>query len=97
MTSINSDQLLQSLQTGFISKNYHSINDLAPTLLVNDYHKEKKILSSIVEELETCEAFDFSGAFINHEGLAAIKQKLDEISLYSLAHPENPCLKYLAS
>ena len=90
MTSLNSDQLLQSLQTGFISKNYHSINDLAPTLLVNDYHKEKKILSSIVEELETCEAFDFSVAFINHEGLAAIKQKLDEISLYSLAHPENP-------
>ena len=90
MTSLDSEQLLQSLQTGFISKTFHSVNELAPTLLVNDYRKEKKILSSIVEELETCEAFDFSVAFINHEGLATIKQNLDEIAQYSLAHPENP-------
>ena len=87
MTSLDSEKLLQSLQTGFISKTFHSINELAPTLLVNDYRKEKKILSSIVEELYSCEAFDFSVAFINHEGLAAIKQSLDEIAQYSLAHP----------
>ena len=90
MTSLDSEKLLQSLQTGFISKTFHSINELAPTLLVNDYRKEKKILSSIVEELYSCEAFDFSVAFINHEGLAAIKQSLDEIAQYSLAHPEAP-------
>jgi len=88
MTSLNSEQLLQSLQTGFISKNHHSVYELAPTLLVNDYHKEKKILSSIVEELTTCEAFDFSVAFINNEGLAAIKQTLDELSQYSQKHPD---------
>ena len=51
MTSLDSEQLLQSLQTGFISKTFHSVNELAPTLLVNDYRKEKKILSSIFEEL----------------------------------------------
>jgi len=88
MTSLNSDQLLQSLQTGFISKAHHSVNELAPTLLVNDYHKEKKILSSIVEELTSCEAFDFSVAFINNEGLAAIKQTLDELAQYSQNHPD---------
>lgn len=88
MTSLNTEQLLQSLQTGFISKNYHSVNELAPTLLVNDYHKEKKILSSLIEELSTCQAFDFSVAFINNEGLAAIKQTLDEIAQYSEAHPD---------
>lgn len=87
MTSLNSDQLLQSLQTGFISKTHHSVNELAPTLLVNDYHKEKKILASLVEELTSCEAFDFSVAFINNEGLAAIKQTLDELAIYSKKHP----------
>lgn len=46
MTSLNSEQLLQSLQTGFISKTYHSVNELAPTLLVNDYHKENIIIPS---------------------------------------------------
>ena len=77
--NLDSQQLLQSLQTGFISKTHHSINELAPTLLVNNYHKEKKILSSLVEELSSCEAFDFSVAFINNEGLAAIKQTLDKL------------------
>lgn len=88
MTSLDSTQLLQSLQTGFISKTHHSVNELAPTLLVNDYHKERKILSSLVDELSTCQAFDFSVAFINNEGLAAIKQTLDEIAQYSKKYPE---------
>ncbi|MBQ5471634.1 MAG: DEAD/DEAH box helicase [Treponema sp.] len=86
--NLDSQQLLQSLQTGFISKTHHSINELAPTLLVNNYHKEKKILSSLVEELSSCEAFDFSVAFINNEGLAAIKQTLDELAQYSQNYPE---------
>lgn len=90
MTSLDSTQLLQSLQTGFISKTHHSINELAPSLLINDYHREKKILTSLIEELSNCKSFDFSVAFINNEGLAAIKQKLDELAIYSEAHPENP-------
>ena len=90
MTSLDSTQLLQSLQTGFISKAHHSINELAPSLLINDYHREKKILTSLIEELSNCKSFDFSVAFINNEGLAAIKQKLDELAIYSQAHPENP-------
>ena len=88
MTSLDSAQLLQSLQTGFISKTHHSINELAPSLLINDYHREKKILTSILDELSTCKSFDFSVAFINNEGLASIKQKLDELALYSDIHPE---------
>lgn len=48
----------------------------------------KKILSSLIEELESCEAFDFSVAFINNEGLAAIKQTLDELAIYSENHPD---------
>ena len=87
---IDSTKLLESLRSSFISHNIISSNYLMPALLVNDYKKEKKILSSLQNELETCEAFDFSVAFINNEGLATIKQKLDELALYSQAHPENP-------
>ena len=88
MDYFDSSQLLQSLQTGFISKSHHSINELAPALLVNNYHQEKKILSSLVEELQTCKSFDFSVAFINNEGLAAIKQVLDELAIYSQKYPD---------
>ena len=63
MTSINTDNLIESLRTGFISNRISSDNTLMPSLLVNNYKKNKKILSAMSEELETCEAFDFSVAF----------------------------------
>ncbi|MBQ0163381.1 MAG: DEAD/DEAH box helicase [Treponema sp.] len=90
MNELDQNELRNSLETGFISKSFHSISEFAPTLLVNDNKKEKKILSSLVEELESCEAFDFSVAFINDEGLAAIKQTLDTIAQYSEKHPTRP-------
>ena len=80
MTSINTDNLIESLRTGFISNRISSDNTLMPSLLVNNYKKNKKILSAISEELETCEAFDFSVAFINDSGLASIMQKLDYLA-----------------
>ena len=84
MTSINTDNLIESLRTGFISNRISSDNTLMPSLLVNNYKKNKKILSAISEELETCEAFDFSVAFINDSGLASIMQKLDYLASRSI-------------
>ena len=72
MPLLDSSRLLDSLKSGFISNQIHSDNNTMPTLLVNDYQKDKKILSALIDELETCETFDFSVAFINDSGLAAI-------------------------
>src|SRR5574344_1391760 len=80
----NSDQLLNSLKTGFLSKDVCSDTNLSPALLVNDYKRNKKILSSLQEELACCDAFDFSVAFINHEGLASIKQALAELAQHNV-------------
>ena len=84
MTSINTDNVIESLRTGFISNRISSDNTLMPSLLVNNYKKNKKILSAISEELETCEAFDFSVAFINDSGLASIMQKLDYLASHNI-------------
>jgi len=88
MDRFNADHLLESLHTSFISRHHPSVNELMPSLLVNNYKREKKILTSIEEELKSCKSFDFSVAFINSEGIAAIKQTLDELALYSQAHPD---------
>ncbi len=80
MDVLETEKLLKSLRTGFISRQISSDNYLMPTLLVNDYHKSKKILSALTEELSTCEAFDFSVAFINDTGLASILQKLEYLA-----------------
>ena len=72
------------MQSGFISHNQGFYNHLAPSLLVNNHLQGKKILSALTEELDTCDAFDFSVAFINDTGLASIMQKLEYLAKHNI-------------
>lgn len=76
---MDKEQLIASLKTGFIDKDFVSNTSMRPSLLVNDAKREKKILSSISEELIACSSFDFSVAFINSDGLASVKEILSEL------------------
>ena len=82
--NIDENHLLESLQSGFISHNQGFHNHLAPSLLVNNHLQGKKILSALTEELDTCDAFDFSVAFINDTGLASIMQKLEYLADHNI-------------
>ena len=68
-----------SLQTGFVDKNI--LSDLAyqPELLVNQKSPPKKVLSSILHELENCNQFYISVAFVTTSGVATIINKLKEL------------------
>ena len=46
-----------SLQTGYVDKTIVSNVDYQPELLVNQKTPPKKVLSSIIHELENCNAF----------------------------------------
>ena len=81
---ISSDNLLESLRSSFISRSLPAEDQLLPSLLTNNYQQNKKILSSIEYELESCEAFDFSVAFINDSGLASLLQKLEELREFNV-------------
>ena len=81
---IDGNHLLESLKSGFISYHQNFHNHLAPTLLINNHLQGKKILSALTEELETCQAFDFSVAFINDTGLASIMQKLEYLANHNI-------------
>ncbi len=68
-----------SLQTGFIDKN--SISDVTyqPELLVNQKNPPKKVLTTILHELENCNYFYISVAFVTTSGVATIINKLKEL------------------
>ncbi len=68
-----------SLQTGYVDKNI--LSDLAyqPELLVNQKSPPKKVLSSILHELENCNQFYISVAFVTTSGVATIINKLKEL------------------
>jgi superfamily II DNA or RNA helicase/HKD family nuclease len=77
------DKLIQifnsSLQTGYIDKTVLSSVDYQPELLVNQKNPPKKVLSSIIHELENCNQFFISVAFVTTSGVATIINKLKEL------------------
>lgn len=64
------------LTTGFVDSNFSSLEKYHPKLLVNDYKREVKVLSSIIHELRSCEEFYFSVAFITKSGVISLIETL---------------------
>jgi len=73
-------ELINGLQTGFVDKLIVSQNDFVPKILLNDKFAGKKVLSSIINELNGCNEFWFSVAFVTAGGVASLKNTLEEIS-----------------
>lgn len=69
------NELRKSIETGFINSKYLSEQQYQPELLTND-KQGKKILITIKEQLESCDHFWFSVAFLTSSGLASIIQDL---------------------
>lgn len=77
------DELLsrfnRSLQTGYVDKSVLSDLEFQPELLVNQKVPPRKVLSTILHELDLCSEFCFSVAFVTTSGVATIINKLREL------------------
>ena len=73
-------ELINGLQTGFVDKHIVAQNDFVPKILLNDKAEGKKVLSSIVNELNGCSEFWFSVAFVTTGGVACIINTLEELA-----------------
>ncbi|MGK7376928.1 DUF3427 domain-containing protein [Planococcus sp. 1R117A] len=63
--------LQDSLYKGFIDQTQHSGERFKPTLLVNN--AKENVLNALLEELDHCQSFLFSVAFVTESGLATLK------------------------
>jgi superfamily II DNA or RNA helicase/HKD family nuclease len=68
-----------SLQTGYVNKTVFSDLAYQPELLVNQKNPPKKVLTTILNELENCNQFYISVAFVTTSGVATIINKLKEL------------------
>jgi superfamily II DNA or RNA helicase/SOS-response transcriptional repressor LexA len=66
------EALRNSLETGFISNSIISETLYQPELLVNRKKPPRKVLTSIIQELENCEEFLISVAFVTTGGVATL-------------------------
>ncbi|MBB6452566.1 superfamily II DNA or RNA helicase [Salirhabdus euzebyi] len=70
------DSLKESLYKGFIDHSHNKSDVFKPKLLVNNLLQSEDVLSSLLEELNYCQEFFFSVAFITESGLATLKSYL---------------------
>jgi superfamily II DNA or RNA helicase/HKD family nuclease len=72
-------ELLDGLQTAFINTGYNSNLAYRPEFISNDYKKGKKVLTSIEQELQNCDEFCMSVAFIKQSGIESLLMTLEEL------------------
>ncbi len=75
---VNRDNLLNAYERGFLDQSSNKIAHHPPKLIINS--NEENILSPILDEMEICDSFVISVAFITEGGLATLKSTLHELA-----------------
>lgn len=76
---LHMDVLEQSLQKAFINKEIEG-SHYDPKLIINRPEEKEFLLNVLQEEIDTCENFFFSVAFITQDGLNALKSHLSDLA-----------------
>jgi superfamily II DNA or RNA helicase len=61
-----------AVTTGFVDDQFESFSDYRPSILTNEPILNEKVLSTLLDELRTCESFFLSVAFITSGGVASL-------------------------
>lgn len=77
--SVKKEQIVDGLSTAFIDSRINSNLAYRPEFVSNDYKQGKKVLSSIEAELDRCDEFAISVAFITKGGITPLLMKLKEL------------------
>jgi superfamily II DNA or RNA helicase/HKD family nuclease len=78
MAEVN-DEFYNNIKAGFIEKSIDSSGEYIPRLLTNERSVGVKVLSSIIAELNSCEEFWFSVAFLTNGGLQSLLNTFKEL------------------
>ena len=68
-----------SLYKGFIDHRHNNNGNFKPQLLVNHAKGNETVLTPLLDELENCNSFIFSVAFITESGLATLKSHFHDL------------------
>ena len=76
---MNSSELALYLEAGFIDLNIETDERFLPKILTNNQQKQVKVLENLTLELEACDDFFFSVAFVTNSGIACLIDTLKEL------------------
>jgi len=81
---VNKSELALYLEAGFIDFNIDTDERFLPKILTNNQQKQLKVLENLTQELESCDDFFFSVAFVTNSGIACLIDTLKELQLKSI-------------
>lgn len=73
-------QLDNSIRWAFINHEQESLDKFKPRLLINNKETRDYVLTPFLDELDRCQSFIFSVAFITESGLAMLKSHLADLN-----------------
>lgn len=76
MDGVFNESFHKSLQTGFVNKTIESELAYRPQLLTNKTIPKEKVLSTLLQEFDTCDEFFISVAFVTTSGIAVLLNSL---------------------
>ena len=74
---MNRDEILNGAKTAFINLNNDSNTDFTPKLVYNS--SDTKVINSIISELQNCDEFIMSSAFITMGGLMHLLEEFKRL------------------
>ncbi|OME04672.1 NgoFVII family restriction endonuclease [Paenibacillus odorifer] len=77
----STEHLKSTLNWAFIDHQQDSLDHYKPRLLVNNKETSDFVLTPLLEELDRCQSFIFSVAFITESGLATLKSHLADLKM----------------
>ncbi|MGF7145138.1 superfamily II DNA or RNA helicase [Anaerotaenia torta] len=81
MQTYKIEQMMKGFETAFIDQSITSNLAYKPLFVSNNYKEGRKVLSSIEDELLSCDQFHISVAFITMSGLTPLLQTLKELEI----------------
>ncbi|MGL5617163.1 MAG: DEAD/DEAH box helicase [Sarcina sp.] len=75
------DEILEASKYSLIDNSINANLALTPRLLINDYSKGTKVLSELISELNNCEEFYLSVAFITTSGITPLLETLKNLEI----------------
>lgn len=74
-----SKEIENGFLTAFVDASIPSSESFRPQFITNDYHRGMKVLTTLEKELQHCDSFSISVAFITMSGLVPLLQTLKEL------------------
>ncbi len=78
------DELMNGLKQGFIDQRIIAQEQFIPQLITNNPSKNEKVITTIKNEMCSCDEFMFNVAFITWSGINALLNEFKELEKYNI-------------